>query len=123
MTFTCWADDKDTKEEFQTFFKDVIGIVEANSYESMMLWKENCQGLFDYAGWIDKRPICISMINAVIDGHKVLFYDACSRLVDHEMVDEYFKKHLPKSARQPNGEYINHTNAMNFYNIFRYVKS
>lgn len=116
--------------ELETFLFCVMGAVEATSYEQLCLWQEHHQtahrawiennmGLSVTVGHVGDMPVNISLSTAIVSGHKVLFYDDISQVVDHEMIEEWLKKNLPASAHTPDGR-LNKTNAMNFLNIFRW---
>lgn len=114
------------------YLKGVIGVVDANSFENMSLWQQNQirdnqrtweesrSGYLVTVGQMGDRPVCLSISYATIDGHKILFIDACSEVVDYAMVEEWLKKYLPETAwtERFSGKYINRTNAMNFHNVF-----
>jgi hypothetical protein len=116
-------------EQMTAFLANVIGAVEANSYEKLMLWdantrltppriwKENNSGLLEVVGRLADMPVCIGLWTAEIDGHKILFYDATSQVVDYRMIDNWLETNLPKTAFRKDG-YVNKTDAMNFRNIF-----
>lgn len=109
----------------------VIGIVEATRFEEHCLWRdsdtrsatshgewvESGWGLLQTVGWLDSRPICISLGTATVGGHKVLFWHATSQVVDYVLIDRWFEEMLPQSARRPDG-LPNRTDAMNFHNVF-----
>ena len=111
------------------FLADVVGIVEATNYEYHCLWKEYCEkgsytwvenlsGYGPTIGYVDSRPIVVSLSTAVVDGHKILFVDPCSLLVDWKMIDEWLIKNLPASAMQDGGQWLNKVDAMNFGSVF-----
>lgn len=116
-------------QEMTDFLDGVVGAVEANSYEKYMLWYENQQskyrktwvsnnmGLMEIVGYIDKRPVCISLFTSVVGSRKILFYYATSQIVDHLMIDEWLKENLPKTAFRNDG-YVNKTDATNFHILF-----
>lgn len=115
--------------EMKEFLEGVVGVVEATSFEKMKLWDqyknekkvswvESGTGYLETVGTILDRPVCLSMFTNVVDGHKILFIEATSQLVDWVMIDEWLKENLPESAFQENGIYINKQNAMNFHNVF-----
>lgn len=110
------------------FMSGVIGVVEANSYETMCLWREyhegrglsweqNAAGYLPTIGELDGRPVCVSLFVNTIDGHKILFIEPTSQVVDHKMIEQWLKETLPDTAWQANGKYLNSTNAMNFHSI------
>lgn len=122
-------------KEDRELFEGVIGVVEANSFEAMVLWKEYKvyrpgkvwddarSGPLITIGRLNDRPICISIFVHTIDGHRVAFMEPTSLLVDHKMIEEWLLAALPDSALHLSGtgsgeRYINKVDAMNFYNVF-----
>jgi hypothetical protein len=119
--------------ELQEYLKDVVGAVEANSFEQLCLWRECHQELNE--SWVENRSglwrnlgpgttgrdTCLSLITAVVGGKKVLFWDATSSFVDHTLIDLWLRNNLPRSAgRERDGVWVpSRTNAMNFHNVFR----
>jgi hypothetical protein len=115
--------------EMAKFLSGVVGVVEADSYAQHMLWAENrrrekplkwtgnSRGLMETIGNLGGMPVCVSLFTAEIDGHKLLFIDATSQVVDHRMIDGWLKKTMPPSAFRKDG-YINRTDATNFHNVF-----
>jgi hypothetical protein len=57
-----------------------------------------------------RSPICIEVSDTVIDGKKIVFWDAFSNIVDHELIDNWIKKNIPANVKK--------TNTMNFHNAF-----
>jgi hypothetical protein len=109
-------------------------VVEANSFEKFALWKEHSNshewkqdafGLMIQIGEIggrlqEKRPICISCYWSCINGMNVLFYYACSQLVDYRMVEEWFKKNCyPYEAKSKRAAKCD---ADNFHSCLHYSK-
>ena len=122
-------------EEMAKFLDGVVGVVEADNYAKHMLWMENHykaveldhrkldwksdqMGMMEKVGEIAGMPVCISLFKAEIDGQAILFVDPCSMVVDHRLIDAWYKQTLPKSAFRENG-YVNKTDAMNFHNVLR----
>lgn len=122
-------------EEMAKFLDGVVGVVEADNYGKHMLWVENHYkaveldhrkldwvdgrlGMMEKVGELDGMPVCISLFKATVDGQLILFVDPCSMVVDHRLIDDWYKRALPKSAFRENG-YVNKTDAMNFHNILR----
>ena len=103
-------------------------IVEATSYESLMLWQEySLEGairgrrpanfeLLDWKqegmGWgicighLEKRPVYVSVLWNIINGHRVLFVEMTSQVADYVMMEDWLEKVCPNS--------ISKTDAMNF---------
>ena len=96
--------------DIQKYIAGVIGVVEANSFETLCLWKEhpNADARWKQAPWgplveigqVDGRPIWVSLLVHTIDGDRVLFIDATSQIVDHKLIDEWLHANLPASARR-----------------------
>jgi hypothetical protein len=119
-------------KEMDDFLDGVVGCCEASSFEQHLLWKENVDretpmsweqvnpGLMPTIGTIKRRPVCLSMFIVIIDGYRILFYDACSQVVDHEMVRQWLRKALPKSAMRKDG-FPNNADAMNFINVIHHL--
>lgn len=119
------------------FLDGVMGCVEANSFETHQLWEtyhyhaeklgytkctweQEMQGTSRVVGYVqvngEDMPVNVSLFVNVVDGHRILFYDPCSRCVDHEMVRDWLKKVLPETAFRSDG-YINNVDANNFHNV------
>ncbi len=116
-------------EEMKQFLEGVVGIVEANSFEKMCLWKENQDqmkyewkennlGYLPTIGELAGMPVVLSLFTADVNGHKLLFYHPTSQVVDWRQIEAWLQLNLPKTAFRENG-YPNKTDAMNFSNIFR----
>lgn len=105
--------------EMLRFLDGVVGVVEANSNEHMHIWERftnmygkntwesESSGLLETVGYLDDRPICISLRTAKLKGSKILFWHATSQLVDHAMIDEWLKLNTPD----------NRTDALNWHNV------
>jgi len=118
-------------DEIQKYLEGVIGAVVADSYAQHMLWREyhhdrgqtrftwvsTGHGFLEVVGYDNRRPVCISLMTATVAGHKILFYHATSRIVNHDKVRAWLDANMPTSAREEDGR-INHTDATNFCNIF-----
>lgn len=116
-------------ETMKVFLKDVIGVVEATSYETSCLWKEYhqgrkktwVQGLGGYLptiGLLGDRPVVLSLLVNTVDGHPILFMEATSQVVDHQMIEDWLKRHLPATALKDDGKYVNKVDSNNFDNVF-----
>lgn len=117
--------------ELTKFLAGVIGVVEANSFESLTLWEEYHQkrgrpwisgssGPMIQVGEISGLPVCCSLLVNEIDGYRILFIDATSRVIDHKMIQDWLEANLPVTAFEDNDprKRLNSTDAMNFSNIF-----
>jgi hypothetical protein len=114
-------------------FKATEYFIEASYEETLGIWKqfvdspyENCRPLNweqldgtmctvatvsiqydDKPGEIKRMPICVSIMWNLVDGHLMAFYEACSLVVDHDVVQKFIDdKHPNKHIR---------TNASNFH--------
>jgi len=74
-------------------------VVEANSFEYLSLWKDFheeysweqvSQGYGAHVGYIDGRPIFISLRWATVNEVYMLFWHATSKVVDYGMIEEWF---------------------------------
>jgi hypothetical protein len=118
----------------EDLFKDVVFLVEASSAEQHFLWKENFyektrQPDLDRAktweeesmghtitiGSLDKRPVCVTLFYAKINGHRVIFYEGTSQVVDHKMIEDWLQHWTLKTIRWDNGHRWAHSGAMNFH--------
>ena len=122
--------DRSPDDQMTKFLEGVVGCVEADSFARFMLWKENedrkpqdkrewssnNSGLSTRVGMIADHEIWLSLQTAVIGGHKILFYSADGRVVDHDKVRSWLECRLPYTAFE--GTRLNNTDAMNFHNVF-----
>lgn len=121
-------------EELELYFLDIAGCVEATDFERHCLWdfndrvgkrqwKETGHGYLPTIGQINADntwlPITISVLTAVIDDHKILFYHSPSRVTDHDAVRKWLDTNMPKTAFRED-EWLNNTNAQNFCNVFNF---
>ncbi len=99
-----------------------VALVEATDFERLCLWRESkdthtweedYRGLMSTIGYLNKRPICVCVVWAKIDGYLVAFYDATSLVVDHSKVEDWLKEQAPKASR---------TNAMNFHTALHEIE-
>ena len=131
------SDTPKADDDLIKFMDGAVGVVEANSFEKSSLWADHAKdstfgaagrrqciwvddnrGLSVMVGYLADAPTYISFYASVIDGHKVLFMDAGSQVVDHRLIDAWLKKNLPKSAFRDGGVYPNKVDAQNFFNVF-----
>jgi hypothetical protein len=111
-------------------FKNTEYAVEADSYTRQSLWEQwstqamfkrpncnninweqDCMGCLLQIGQLDNRPVNIEFYWAKLNGHSILFYNACSQLVDHAMTKTWLKKYCntPKC------------DANNFHHVISYI--
>lgn len=120
-------------DELASFLDGVVGVVDANSYESMCLWQEyDRQGRRDQwksggggplvtVGTVGRMPVCISLLVNEVEGNRLLFIDATSTVVDHRMIDAWLQKTMPVTAFEDNDprKRLNRADAMNFHNVLK----
>ncbi len=77
-------------------------------------WQQIMAGFNLTIGHIEEYPVCVSFSFALINGKKVCFYHSTSRMVDHEMIEDWlmgrFQLTHDKYTRR------NHVDATNFHN-------
>jgi hypothetical protein len=121
-----------TDAHIKEYLDGIIGTVEANTFEQNCLWRdyhekyewiETRSGYIRHVGEIGDKPIYISLMTAIIKGHKILFWYPTSVAVDYDVITEWLKKNVPQSAMQPNADYVNNVDAQNFSNVFHYVNN
>ena len=104
-------------------FDNVFAIVEVTSFEMLCLWQEwhqkrnyswdeNNRGQLITVGYIDSRPIAISVLIHKVNEREILFIEATSQLVDWKMIENWLYENVP-SAR--NGTSLNKWDAGNFH--------
>lgn len=119
----------DPKDPLAVFLKDVVFVVDANSFEQHCLWekyssrldwKSNSGGFGAQIGTVDGRPVNLSLFTAQLNGQKVLFVDAVSQLVDYKMVDDWLEANC--APTYDNGHRVARTNGMNFHHCIHEVE-
>src|SRR5574337_459163 len=121
------------KEEDAELFKDVVFLVEATYNEMYSLWldyyyqprsknipvvkewEQETIGRIVTIGKLDKRPINVQVWWAKLNGKRVLFYEACSQLVDYKLVEEWLKHFTLDKIRWDNDARWAHCDATNFH--------
>lgn len=99
--------------EFVSKFEEVVFTVSADSFACLELWSRNFQkvsseskriiysweeinhGFCPTIGICDHRPVNLMLMYAILNGHRVLFYDPVSQVVDHELIDKFLKLNFP----------------------------
>lgn len=139
----------DFNKEDKEFFENVVFLVEATSYEYHSLWADYSTEYLtlpyapkederlrnrrvdwkqESAGWtislgvIDKRPICVSINYAILNGKRVMFYYGCSQLVDHQIIENWLK-HFTSNIKWDNGVRWAHCDAFNFHHCLEAIKT
>lgn len=124
-----WEVCSPTEYYISEFVDGVVGIVEATSFEQGCLWEtwqrelgkswvSDSSSRLPIVAIFGGKPVTLSMFCSVVDGHKILFIDSPSQVVHHELIEEWLKLAMPKSAFRDGGEYLNKTDAGNFHNVF-----
>lgn len=67
-------------------------------YHTKVNYKQRGGGYMSQIGILDKRPITLSLFVNEINGIPVLFYEGCSQLVDHLMIENWLKAFCPAYA-------------------------
>lgn len=125
-----------TDHELQQRFSKTIFVVEATSAEQFFLWQErsdtsDCmsktydrlkvrweelsEGCWTQIGKIGKRPVCISLSWARIEGQLVLFWRMTSEVTDLSLAEKYLNKMMDPFPMWDNGRRRAETDAMNFH--------
>lgn len=98
--------------EFVSKFEEVVFTIEADSFACLELWSRYFKevshksrrihtweeinfGVCPTIGTCDRRPVNLTLMYAILNGHRVLFYDPVSQVVDHELVRKFLKLNLP----------------------------
>lgn len=122
-------------ENIAAWTKEAVFLVEATSYEQLALWSDWAvegarygrpdtadrrvaweqlnPGFAAQAGKVGEYPVIVSVQFVRIEGCVVAFYEATSRVVDHEMVEEWVE-HEFGSPKWDGETRTATTNAMNF---------
>lgn len=118
--------------EHADFLAGVVGVVEANNFEHLTLWKQyhheadkgrklawesGGSGPLVTVGKVDGNPVCISLNVDLVGGHRVLFIEATSQVIDWTLINKWLYKNLPSSAYRAGTQYINSHDASNFSNV------
>jgi len=115
-------------------FDDVVYMIEANSFEQLMLWKENderkgirkvkweqdCLGYGGVIGYMrsygctKSYPVSISCFFTKLNEKRIVFYEAVSMVVNRDMIRKWIKGQCPEGT--PNCD------AMNFHQCLSMVR-
>jgi hypothetical protein len=116
------------EEQLQKFLSGVVGFVEATSEEQHGVWRtyvhdttsplswQQEHGLGFTIGYLDDRPVHVSLFLVKVAGHPIIFYNTTSTVVDHDMVRAFIDAIAPDTAKKEGGR-TNETNATNFCNV------
>lgn len=113
--------------------KDTIFFVEANSFETLTLWKEykdeikwvqDHEGFMETLGYIDdnvKKPVCVTFLFNILNDKRICFFDVTSRFSDMTMIEEWLDKNYP--VKWDRGTRVARTDAMNFHHVIDCIKN
>lgn len=121
--------------EMRKFLNGVVGVVEATHYEMFALWGDNDRqrddrklewsgnteaGIGVQFGKLGKMPVCGTLWPKKIAGHKILFVELTSTVVDHRIVEAWLKENMPVTAFEDCDprKRLNQYDANNFRNVF-----
>lgn len=118
------------------FLEGVVGIIEDSSsiatsyiYEKVTenggrdAYKQDRHGGYMHTvGEIGDMPVCVSLTCNHIRGHKILFVEATSRVVDHQMIRDWIEQVAPDSAFEDGdrSKRLNISDANNWSNAIPY---
>ena len=120
-------------KEHAEYFDGVYYCLEATHNEQFMFWKiywhdkvnegvtsweEVGMGKCATIGYIDDRPICVTIFYAIINKAKVAFYEGTSQLVDHKMIEDWLDLHFKKNTDGRG----NISNASNFHHCLLSIR-
>jgi hypothetical protein len=118
-------------DELAEFLEGVVGVIEDSSslatsyifekvvkYWGRDAYKQHGMGLMHTIGMVGDMPVCVSLTFNHIKGHKILFVEATSAVVDHRLVREWIEKIVPDSAFEDGdrNKRLNITDANNWSN-------
>jgi hypothetical protein len=107
-------------------FQNPVFMVEATSCERLYLWArysyqsttrhstertviwENLQSSLYTIGYLENRPIVVSISLHRINAHIVMFYEATSKLVDWAMIESWLAKQFPHIKHKCDAQHFHH---------------
>lgn len=116
------------REASDSRFEATEFVIEANDFEIHSLWRsyhydppdcdktpweQDTAGLMITVGTLNGNNVNISVQWAEVDGMLMMFYWACSRFVDHDLVDQWLKKNC--NPAWCSGKRRARTDASNFH--------
>lgn len=117
--------EEEIDDELRLLVDGAVGFCEATGDEQNAVWERLIQntdlpwkqngGPLVTIGYLDGRPVAVHLSSVEINHFKVIFYEATSTVVDHDMVRRFIEKLAPDSAKR--GGRLNHTDSTNFSNI------
>ena len=76
-------------------------------------WEQDSMGSMRTIGYIDDRPICVTVYWYIVGDFRVAVVEGTSQLVDHAMIEAWEKAVFPCMADR----YNRHSNGDNFHNL------
>ena len=110
---------------YKDFLKDVVSVVEANTFEDFTLWEkwhakvdwvQNASGTGVTVGRLADMPVFISLITAVVNKKKVLFIHPTSQVVDWRLIEDWLHANMPNCTERLEDKVRVHS-AQNFHNV------
>lgn len=112
---------------YEDFLKDVVSVVEANTFEDFTLWEkwhekvdwvQNCSntGMGVTIGELAGMPVCISLFTCMVNKKKVLFIHPTSMVVDWRLIENWLQENMPNCTERLGGGVRVHS-AQNFHNV------
>lgn len=83
-----------TSQAVIDYIAGIAYAVEATRAEQMWLWKDHAR-----VGELDGRPVMISIMRSAVQGQSVLFWHPTSVVVDHDMIEAWFRQHMPDTIK------------------------
>lgn len=81
-------------------------------------WVQYSAGFSCEIGTVADRPIYLDTFANIIEGNLVVFYNGCSQLVDHLMIEEFLEKKAPCMKDRRN----RHSDAMNAGRVISFCR-
>jgi len=114
------------------YLRGVVGVVEANAFERKGLrdhylqakcgeWERNLCGMTATVGHLGGMPVRISLFTEIVGGHKLVFINPTSEVVDHRLIVKWLEANIPSSARFRGR--LNLADSMNFSCVFRELEN
>lgn len=113
--FVIEADDFARQTLWERFSTEALYKTELNTIR----WEQDGMGWMPTIGHVNNMPVCVAFAWAKLNGVLVVFYNPCSRIVDHEMVDDYMKKYC--NPQYDHGRRA-HCDANNFHHVISYIR-
>lgn len=114
----------------EKMFKETMFVIEATSFEQQTLWEQFegkmawvhiSEGRSFTVGKLAGFPVCVRVSWARLNSQLVMFYDATSRVVDHEMVETFLKSKC--NPKWDNGTRTSYTDANNFHHAIQAINA